>query len=515
MADPDPSQPFRPLSRQEIYDAIKATSKQEFILDDMIRLGFWMPEQGNPAVPDAIIRRRGELNRELNELLHKQRRFENREAALAAHRKKRMAESKVRQKETKERNARLRQEKAERWRERKQREILYLGEGVSGGLSELQSVPERLSRHQLPDFANAETLASAMGITLGELSFLAFHREVSKTTHYRRFAIPKKSGGERIISAPMPRLKAAQTWILENLLQKVSVHDAAHGFVPDRSIITNASNHIGRDIVINVDLQNFFPSVTQARTKGLFKSLGYSEHIATILSLLCTEPEMDTLELDGQIWHVAMGGRFLPQGSPASPAITNILCRKFDARLSGMARKLGFTYTRYADDVTFSAGGETVEKYKTLLWRAKAIIHEEGFIVHPDKLRIMRLGSRQEVTGLIVNKAIGIPREDLRRFRAVLRQVEQDGPAGKRWHGSGHNILAVLGGYVNFIHMVTPEKAAPLRERVLALQSKHGWQREIRHRPRALAPEAGNPAARSADGGGFFKSILRKLGFGK
>lgn len=512
MADPTPPEPLRPRSRQEIYDAIKKTSKEEFILDDMIRLGFWTPEQGDPKLPEAIIRRRAELNRELNELLRKQRHYENREAVLAAHRKKRMAESKERQKETKERNARLRREKAERWRERKQREILYLGESVSGGLEDLQSVPERLGRYQLPDFADAEALSSAMGISVGELSFLAFHREVSKTTHYKRFSIPKKTGGERIISAPMPRLKAAQTWVLENLLQRLPVHDAAHGFVTGRSIVTNASAHIGREMVINLDLKDFFPTVTQARAKGLFKSFGYSEHIATILSLLCTEPETEALELDGQLWHVAMSQRFLPQGSPASPAITNILCRRFDARMFGMARQLGFTYTRYADDVTFSANGDAVAKYKTLLWRAKAIIHEEGFTIHPEKLRIMRYGSRQEVTGLIVNKQLGIPREDLRRFRAVLCQVEQDGPVGKRWHGDGHNILAVLGGYVNFIRMVSPEKAALLFDRVAALQSKHGWEHEIRNKPKQTQLTSHDEVQRDD---GFLKSILKRLGFGK
>ena len=198
------------------------------------------------------------------------------------------------------------------------------------------------------------TVAQAMAITVPALRFLAFSRTPSEVTHYIRFEIPKKTGGTRRISAPMPRLKHAQRWILDNLLDKVALHDAAHGFRKQRSIVSNARPHVGADIVLNLDLKDFFPTLEYKRIRGAFRGLGYGEAAATIFALLTSEPEVDEVELDGQTFYVANGARRLPQGAPTSPAITNIVCRRMDARLASAAAKLGFTYTRYADDLTFS-----------------------------------------------------------------------------------------------------------------------------------------------------------------
>ena len=138
------------------------------------------------------------------------------------------------------------------------------------------------------------------------------------------------------------------------------MHEAAHGFVAGRSIVTNAACHVGRDVVVNLDLKDFFPTLTWLRVRGLFQSLGFSPEASTIFSLLCTEAETDEIVLDGQRLYVQRSGRRLPQGSPCSPAITNLVCTRLDQRLSGLARKLGYTYTRYADDLTFSGSPERV-----------------------------------------------------------------------------------------------------------------------------------------------------------
>src|SRR5262249_12338200 len=145
-----------------------------------------------------------------------------------------------------------------------------------------------------------------------------------------RFKIPKKTGGERLISAPMPRLKKAQYWILDNILRRVEVSDSAHGFLTGRSIVSNARPHVGADLIINLDLKDFFPTVSYKRVKGLFKSLGYSESAASVLGLICTEPDVEEVELDGKRYFVALTDRHLPQGAPTSPSITNILCRRLD-----------------------------------------------------------------------------------------------------------------------------------------------------------------------------------------
>ena len=458
--------------RQELYDRIRASSLDEAVLDEMIRHGFWPASDKRPADPASEIRRRGELERELTTLRNRAARMQD-EATLRreAHRK-RLADAKAKREETKARREQLRRDKAEAWAQRKRTEVGYLGEDVSNALGHTQSNAERLAKHDLPDFADTGALARAMGIDVGELRFLAFDRKVSQHHHYQRFFVPKKTGGDRLISAPMPRLKAAQRWVLDTIVAKVSLHDAAHGFVPTRSIVTNARPHVGAALVVNMDLADFFPSVTWLRVRGLFASLGYSKAIATVLALLCTEREVDEVELDGKTYYVGVSERVLPQGSPASPAITNVLCRRLDARLCGLARKHGFSYTRYADDLTFSSTRADGDVAK-LLASARRFVEDEGFTVHPDKTRVMRRGRRQEVTGVVVNDKPAVPRKELKKFRAVLFQVERDGPRGKSW-GHGEDLFASLQGFASYVAMVDPEKGQPLLERVRALASKHG-----------------------------------------
>ncbi|MEL6636590.1 MAG: reverse transcriptase domain-containing protein [Bacteroidota bacterium] len=447
----------QPRTRQELYDLIRSSSREEFILLEMQRLGFWQRNADQPSLPAYLIERKTELQKELRELSARQRKLEDPEKLLAEYRKKRMAESREQQRLNREKRERDRQLRTQLWERRKQREILYLGEEVSKGLSNKASLPERLQRYQLPDFRDAEALAQAMQISVGELRFLAYHRRVSKVNHYQRFYLPKKSGGQRLISAPMPRLKAAQYWIMEHILQRVPIHEKAHGFAPERSILSNARDHVGQELVLNFDFKDFFPTINYPRVKGLFKNLGYSDHIATILSVICTEPEVQKVELDGQHYFVARGDRKLPQGAPSSPVITNILCYRLDRRLSGAAQKLGYAYTRYADDLSFSASGEAARDWAKLKWRIERISEDEGFKLHPDKFRLMRRGGRQEVTGLVVNDQLGVDRRTLRKFRALLHQIKRDGWEGKKW-GSSPNVLAAVWGYANFVRMVKPEQ---------------------------------------------------------
>lgn len=485
--------------RQELYDKIRESSKDEYVLAEMIRLGFWKSEDGGqPSMSEDWIKRRGELTRELNDLTAKQRRFQNREALLREIRAKRMKEAKERREETKQKREAERQRKAEAWRVSKEQDIVYLGDSVSGGLGNKESDAALLGKFGLPAMNTVADLARAMGVSIGHIRHLAFHREVGKTTHYRRFLMPKKSGGERLISAPMPRLKAAQHWILEQLLVGVPVHDAAHGFVRERSILTNAQQHCGRDVVINLDLKDFFPTVGYPRVKGLFRKLGYSEQLATVLGLICTEPEVDELEMDGDSFYLATSDRHLPQGAPTSPAITNLLCFRLDKRLSGVARSLSFHYTRYADDLSFSSlNPSALANIKKLLWRVRSVIEDEGFVLHPDKTRIMRRGARQEVTGLTVNEKPSIPRRDLRRFRALLYQIDKDGLeiGTKHWRGGRSHLLASIRGYANFVKMVDSERGAKYVEQAQQLLTRHGWSHEIVHAGKSQPKESSAAAS--------------------
>ncbi len=470
----------QPRTRQELYDRIRAIGREEFILEEMIRYGFW-PAEGEVAQdPADEIRRREELQRELNSLWAQNRQLNNEKALRKQMLQRRLAESRRKRQETKERRERDRIERAEAWRQKKQQEISFLGDGVSGGLNYTDCDQERLQALGLPVYETPEQIAGAIGISVGQLRFLAFSRPTSTISHYIRFKIPKKTGGERLISAPMPRLKNSQHWILVNILEKLELHEAAHGFRRDRSIVSNAQPHVGADVIINFDLKDFFPSISYKRVKGLFQSFGYSEAAATIFGLLCTESTLEEVELDGKTYYVATSDRHLPQGSPASPAITNLLCRRLDRRLAGMAEHLGFVYTRYADDLTFSASGNSLRHICNILRRTESIVAHEGFAINEQKTRILRGKSSQlEVTGVVVNERPTISKKELKRFRATLYQIEKDGPEGKHW-GNSSDVMASIQGFANFVAMVNPEKGAEFLEQIQQIKNKYGRKRRRR-----------------------------------
>src|ERR1043165_1077187 len=348
----------RPRNRQEIYARIAQGGKDEVIYEEMVRLGFWGADQPQPHDPPDEVRRTQELRARLAQLRDQAARLQNLAALERQLKKKRMAESMRRRAETKQRRLGERAARRAQTQDAKTRELTYLGAGVSAGLGPSNdrrtSDAARLAAQKLPVASTAAELAALMKLPLGQLRFLAFAREVSTTTHYRRFTIPKRDGTPRVISAPRARLKRAQHWILENILDPIVLADPAHGFVRGRSTVSNATPHVGAAIVINVDLKDFFPTVTYRRVKGLFEKLSYSEEVATVLGLVCSEPEIAETQLDGITYFVARGPRRLPQGAPTSPAITNALCRRFDRRIAGWAAQHGFRYTRYADDLTVS-----------------------------------------------------------------------------------------------------------------------------------------------------------------
>ncbi|MDI9638995.1 reverse transcriptase domain-containing protein [Geitlerinema splendidum] len=466
----------RPRTRQELYERIRTMGREAFILEEMIRYGFWPAEGTIADDPADEIRRQGELQKELERLRQENRRLYDEKALRREALKQRLAESRRKQQETKERRERQRLERAQAWQQRQQQEIVYLGEGVSGGLSEHQSQIERLQSYGLPIYETAADLAAAMGVSIGQLRFLAFNRKTSKVCHYIRFTIPKKTGGERLISAPMPRLKQAQSWIYQQILAKIPLEAAAHGFRCDRSILTNAHPHLEADVIINLDLKDFFPSISYQRVKGLFRSFGYCEAVATILGLICTEANLTPVELDGVTYYVATTERFLPQGSPASPAISNLICRRLDRRLTQMAQDLGFTYTRYADDLTFSAHEPYLQGICNILRRTEAIVAHEGLTINDQKTRILRKKSSQlDVTGIVVNgDRPSLDRKTLKRFRATLHQIEQNGPTGQHW-GHTENVMSAIAGYANYVASVLPEKGAKFQEQVRHIHQK--WQR--------------------------------------
>jgi RNA-directed DNA polymerase len=456
----------RQPTRAELIERIAASSKDAVVLDEMRRLGFWPADAGKPSVESALIEREAQLVQALNGLQATVRERGDPVAALKAMRQARMAKAREQREVTAQAGEQRRHERALRWFDARRTHAGYLGQGVSGGLQaavDPEAAKARLRERGLPELATAQALAEAMGLSVAELKFLAFHRDVARVTHYRRFALPKKTGGERIISAPMPRLKRAQYWVLDNVLAKVVCHDAAHGFLPGRSIVSNAVPHVGQGVVINLDLKDFFPSVAYPRIKGVFVALGFPEAVATVLALLCSENVCDMLEVDGESFFVGGPGRerVLPQGAPTSPMLTNILCRRLDRRLQGLARKLGFQYTRYADDLTFSASGEGEALVGRLLRQVHHVLKDEGFTPHPDKQHVMRRGARQEVTGVVVNQGPSVSRTQRRALRAALHVAHTQGVAKATWNGAPAARDTLL-GQAQFVRMVNATQGRAL-----------------------------------------------------
>ena len=456
------------LTRQEIYDQIKASSKEEFILKEMQRLGYWAKAE-QPSLATNFIQQKAQLQKQLS---HLSQQIRDPQAALKALHQQRMAEARQKRVETKIKQEVQRYQRALNWHHTQQQQIHYLGDSAGFKTDEQTSDTARLKVHQLPIAHNATALAKLMGISLNELRFLSYSQTVSKVSHYQHFAIQKKTGGTRLISAPMPRLKRLQYWVLVNILQLLPQSEQAHGFIHQRSIVTNARPHVGQAIVINLDLKDFFPTISYVRILGLFKKLGYNTEVASLLALLCSESETQAVEMDGQRYFIQQGSRRLPQGAPTSSLISNLLCRRLDKRLQGLANKYGFVYTRYADDLTFSTTDKNAAVRGLLHW-VKATIAEEGFNVHPDKTRIMRQGARQEVTGVVVNQHLSLDKHQLKRFRALLFQIDKDGYAGKTW-GNGKHLSASIKAYAHYVKMVNPVKGMQFLQQIAAIEAKHG-----------------------------------------
>jgi len=283
---------------------------------------------------------------------------------------------------------------------------------------------------------------------------------------YQRFSIPKRRGGTRDITAPITTLKRLQRAVYEVILAPLAVHPAAHGFVTGRSVATNAAVHVGAARLLKIDLADFFPTVHYRRVLGLFESLGAAIDVASALAGLTT---FRARMPDGFVVHPGE----MPQGAPTSPALANLVCRRLDARLSGLARRLGARYTRYADDLTFSWPPEaTLPAMGRVTWWVDQICQQEGFAVHPEKTRVVRRSGQMMVTGVVVNDTPTVPRATRRKLRAMLHdagRVGVEAAARGRPHFAAH-----LLGQAAWVHAVQPVLGAKLLETARALADATG-----------------------------------------
>ena len=261
-------------------------------------------------------------------------------------------------------------------------------------------------------------------------------KESVRKSCYNSYSIKKKSGGERIIHAPVKGLKEFQK-ALNLILQCVhEPHLSATGFVNGKSIVDNAKVHVGQFYVYNLDLKDFFPSIDKSRVWGRLLIAPFSlnttserKKIANMIAgLSCTPMEVERFIEKEWIKTVIS---VLPQGAPTSPTLTNAICEKMDTRLTGVAKRFGLNYTRYADDITFSSKHNIYEietnRFEKIFianssfdMEVRRIIADQNFHVKESKVRLQKEGYRQEVTGLVVNDKINVTRRYIKQLRQWL-----------------------------------------------------------------------------------------------
>lgn len=223
-----------------------------------------------------------------------------------------------------------------------------------------------------------------------DLKGLGYKNHAPQLHHYRYKVLPKRPGSFRLIEAPKSRLKRLQRQILTWILDKIPPHPAAHGFLQGRSIRTFVSPHVGRRVVLRMDLQDFFPAIRAARIQTIFRTMGYPELVADLLGGICTnatprdiwtQPGLEIDRLNLCDLRTLYSRPHLPQGAPTSPALANLCAYRMDCRLSGLAEKAGAVYSRYADDLAFSGDDEFARGVERFSTHVAAILLEEGFPV--------------------------------------------------------------------------------------------------------------------------------------
>lgn len=257
---------------------------------------------------------------------------------------------------------------------------------------------------------------------------------------YTYFSLRKRSGGFRQINVPGVLLRSVQQTIYHRILISIPIHLAAMGFRQGVCISENARAHLGKPCVLKVDLHDFFPSIRYTRVRAVFEEMGYPPPVARVLTELCCLK------------------RKLPQGAPTSPALSNIVAISLDKKMEALARNHGLTYTRYADDLTFS--GDSLSK-DLLLLSIKQIVEEEGFVLNEKKTRFLSAHKRKIITGVSVSSGVKltIPRAKKREIRKAVHFILTKGLQEHQARiGSTDPVyLKQLLGYLAYWHSIEPE----------------------------------------------------------
>ena len=347
---------------------------------------------------------------------------------------------------------------------------------------------ERMGRRPWPvaELATTPDLAGLLGLDLPRLDWLADVRGLERSVateqlrNYRYLWLPREGAPPRAIERPKSMLKAAQRRVLREILDHIPAHDAAHGFVAGRSARSHAAVHARAPVVLRLDLEDFFASVTAGRVFGILRTAGYSEGVAHKLTALCTNviplaewaalPRPSERGVIASQWRLGrrLATPHLPQGAPTSPALAGLAAFSLDRRLTGLAARFGARYTRYADDLAFSGDAALAPRAGRIARLVAEIARDEGFLLNDAKTRVMTRSSRQQLCGIVVNEHPNVPRREYDLLKAILHDAAVNGPAAA--NRAGHpQFRAHLLGRIAWVEQLNPHRGRRLRERFGAI----------------------------------------------
>jgi RNA-directed DNA polymerase len=266
------------------------------------------------------------------------------------------------------------------------------------------SYAESLNINGVPIIYNLTHLSKLTAIKRNYIIQAAVSSKHSQA-YYRMFVVNKKNGGKRIIHEPLPNLKKIQYWILQNILSNINISSYTKAYIQKRGLKQNIRFHRKQKKVLNLDIKDFFPSISHDQVETVFKAVGYSHTVSKYLTKLC------------------LLGDSLPQGAPTSPFISNIIMKPFDDEVSEFARSQNINYTRYADDMTFS--GDFDESI--MIGYINGILSKYGFELNDRKTNLMYNSQRQIVTGIVVNDKIQLSKDKRKNLRLVLHYLKLNG----------------------------------------------------------------------------------------
>lgn len=292
-------------------------------------------------------------------------------------------------------------------------------------------------RHIAP-ITSPRDLSLFLGIDYQAIHMLSSDESKLKY-RYRKFELKKRNGSNRIIYAPRTYLKVIQWWVLDNILNRIDIDNNVFGFVPKRNIVQNAKFHHGAKHILNVDIKDFFPSITISQVEDVFLGLGYDDNVSMMLSGICC--------LEGRV----------PQGAPTSPALGNLVLRNLDKELTHLSKQNGLKYSRYADDLTFSSSNWIDAK---ILKKISALVYRSGFEINSSKTRFSGPQDCLEVTGVVINDKIQPRRKWRKLVRAKLNRYGKQERLTRKQLAYMFGIIGVAGQYPDSIQMTRLSKEA-------------------------------------------------------